>query len=110
VVKLRIKYTELNNFSEVIGTGTAVGLIQIRSITRRWSDDLVLYPETGLLRPTDILETFTYDSDADPNAGEVYKKLLAELKGIQSGKIADRFGWLMEVREGDQRVDTDEVD
>ncbi|KAF1823451.1 branched-chain-amino-acid aminotransferase 5 [Dissoconium aciculare CBS 342.82] len=49
VVKRRIKYTELNNFSEVIGTGTAVGLIQIRSITRRWSDDLPRW--SSILRP-----------------------------------------------------------
>ncbi|KAJ4319695.1 hypothetical protein N0V94_003754 [Neodidymelliopsis sp. IMI 364377] len=101
VVKRRVAYTELGDFSEVLGTGTAVGLINIRSITRRKSGRAVLRPESGILHSTDAVETFTYVSDKDGSAGYAYRRLSDELRGIQFGKVRDQFGWQIEVREED---------
>ena len=48
----------------------------IRSITR---------PSTG--------ETVSYIEDISQSPGPICEKLLRALKGIQSGKIKDTFGW-----------------
>jgi branched-chain amino acid aminotransferase len=104
VVKRRVPYTELGEFSEVLGTGTAVGLISISSITRRKSGKPVLCPESGLLQGVDSVDTFTYTPCEDRSAGYAYQRLSAKLKDIQFGKVGDEFGWRTEVREEDQRA------
>jgi branched-chain amino acid aminotransferase len=108
VVKRRIKYTELEEFSEVLGTGTAVGLIQVRSITRRAAGRSVLRPGKGLLSTADTLETSTYVSDGDPDPGSAYQRLLTELRNFQSGAVHDKFGWRVEVRQTDCCIDVDD--
>jgi branched-chain amino acid aminotransferase len=104
VVRRRVPYTELGEFSEVLGTGTAVGLISIGSITRRKSGKPVLYSESGLLQGVDSVDTFTYTLCEDRSAGYVYQRLSARLMNIQVGKVGDDFGWRTEVREEDQRA------
>ncbi|RHZ72403.1 hypothetical protein CDV55_108632 [Aspergillus turcosus] len=77
VEKRRIAYEEIKEFKEVIAAGTAAALVPIRSITMRSRND-----------------KFTFDCGADgQSGGEVCVKLLQTLKGIQAGKIDDKFGW-----------------
>ena len=76
-----IKYEELAEFAEVLAAGTAAALVPIKSITMRSKGDKFIY-NRGSEEP-----------------GEVCVKLLTTLKGIQQGKIEDRFGWLDFVRE-----------
>ena len=71
-----IPYTELGEFDEVIAAGTAATLVPIRSITMRKTGDHFVYRK------------------ATEEPGPVMLKLLRELKGIQMGKVEDRFGWL----------------
>lgn len=73
---MKIKYTELPSFAEVLAVGTAVALLPIRSITRQSSN-----------------ETVTYIEDTSNEPGPVCLKLLTTLKGLQSGKVKDTFGW-----------------
>ncbi|PCG99408.1 Aminotransferase, class IV [Penicillium occitanis (nom. inval.)] len=71
-----IKYEEVGSFSEVLAAGTAAALLPIRSITR---------PSTS--------ETVSYIDDSSEEPGPVCSILLSTLKGIQSGKMKDTFGW-----------------
>lgn len=62
-----------------MAAGTAAALVPIKSITMRSKD-----------------QTFEY-KDAAEEPGPICTKLLATLKGIQQGKIEDKFGWLQRV-------------
>lgn len=59
-----------------MAAGTAAALVPIRSITRN-SDS----------------KTTEYIPSSSEDPGAICSKLLATLKGIQSGKIQDTFGW-----------------
>ncbi|KAL2161717.1 hypothetical protein VTH06DRAFT_8279 [Thermothelomyces fergusii] len=100
VEKRPIKYSELPNFQEVMAAGTAASLVPIRSITRRKTSDL---PPGPRVSAQDGQETVTYTPDGNNEPGPICLKLLAELKGIQLGKIEDRFGWRFEVSEDDAK-------
>ena len=78
---MQIKYEELPKFTEVAAAGTAAALVPIKSITMRSKNDLFKYQGGG----------------GEP--GPAVVKLLAQLKGIQSGKVKDTFGWCEPVRE-----------
>jgi branched-chain amino acid aminotransferase len=81
VERRSVPYSEIREFSEVMAAGTAAALVPIKSITMRSKSD-----------------KFEFDSGgADESGGEVCTKLLQTLKGIQSGKVEDRFGWLVDV-------------
>lgn len=82
VERRRIAYEELQQFSEIIACGTAASLVPIKSITMRSRGDKFEYPVNEKLEP-----------------GPVCEKLLATLKGIQAGKVEDRFGWCYTVTE-----------
>ena len=64
-----------------MAAGTAAALVPIKSITMRSTGD-----------------KFTYQGGSDV-PGPVCVKLLSTLKGIQQGKIEDKFGWLDKVEE-----------
>lgn len=76
VQRRRIPYTELKDFSEVMAAGTAASLVPVKSITMQSRGDRFDYPVNAALDP-----------------GPVCTKLLTTLKGIQAGKVEDRFGW-----------------
>jgi len=82
--RLQIKYEELPSFSEVMAAGTAAALVPIKSITRKSRDETTSYIEADSEEP-----------------GPICIKLLTTLKGIQSGKIKDTFGWTSKVEEVD---------
>lgn len=107
VEKRVVTYAELSEFSEVLGTGTAVGLVAIRSITRRKTatQNRVLSPGSGLLADLDNAETVTYIPEEQQTGGPVFHRLLAELRKIQFGKVCDEFGWRFEVRSEDRELD-----
>lgn len=71
VEKRQVKLDELPTFTEVLATGTAAGLVPISAIRHNLAD-----------------RTLEFLSD-----GPFYQKLRDTLKGIQSGKIQDTFGW-----------------
>jgi branched-chain amino acid aminotransferase len=94
----QIPYEEIESFDEVLAAGTAAALVPIKSIT---------VESKG--------QKFTYGTD---EPGEVCIKLLSTLKGIQQGKIEDKFGWRVEVEkpaqwgthgEGAQKETVDEL-
>lgn len=103
VEKRSIKYAELPQFTEVMAAGTAAALVPIRSITRRIKGGL----------PTDAAnvssdaesETVTYIPDSQEDAGPVCLKVLTELKGIQLGKVEDKFGWRCSVSAEDLKTE-----
>ncbi|EME39689.1 hypothetical protein DOTSEDRAFT_75365 [Dothistroma septosporum NZE10] len=76
-----IKYEEISKFTEIAAAGTAAALVPIKSITMRSKND-----------------TFRYQNGSD-EPGPAVVKLLAQLKGIQQGKVKDEFGWVEAVRE-----------
>ncbi|KAL4890005.1 aminotransferase [Aspergillus ambiguus] len=79
----RIAYDEIPRFEEVIAVGTAAALVPIRSVTMHSKND-----------------RFTFAAGDDgQSGGEVCVKLLQALKGIQSGKLEDQFGWNVLVEE-----------
>jgi branched-chain amino acid aminotransferase len=83
VQKRQILYDEIPKFAEILAAGTAAALLPIKSITSRSKN-----------------ETFTYmDAGADGDPGPACVKLLSTLKGIQQGKIEDKWGWLDAVKE-----------
>lgn len=43
----------------------------------------------------------TYLPESQEDAGPICLRLLGELKGIQVGKVEDKFGWCFEVKEKD---------
>lgn len=75
-----IKYEEIGTFTEVAAAGTAAALVPIKSITMQSKNDI-----------------FKYQGGGD-EPGPAVIKLLAQLKGIQQGKVKDEFGWVEQVR------------
>jgi branched-chain amino acid aminotransferase len=86
----------------VLGAGTAVALVPIRSITRRRTAGLL--PASPPLRIDADSETVRYVPDEHHSGGPVYLKLLEQLKAIQLGKVPDEFGWRFEMRPEDQEI------
>ena len=80
-----------------MAAGTAAALVPIRSITRRSA----LLPAHARVSAKDGEETVTYIADGDEEPGPLCSKLLAQLQGIQLGKVEDHFGWRFEVSEED---------
>ncbi|KAG6353641.1 hypothetical protein INS49_005349 [Diaporthe citri] len=125
VERRRIAYTELPEFSEVLGAGTGVALCPIRSITRRTSgakglcngsanglaNGLYSGPSVQKLPAGPRVvsdadsETVTYLDDEQESGGPVFLELLKRLKDIQLGKAKDEFGWLSLVRAEDGAID-----
>ena len=97
VEKRPIPYTELAAFSEILGAGTAVGLVAIRSITRRGPTGR-LPTSPRVLTESIEAETLTYMPTDQQGGGPVFQKLLAHFKAIQLGKVQDEFGWRFEVQ------------
>lgn len=54
-------------------------------------------------------ETITYLPESVEDAGEICLKLLSQLKGIQLGKVEDKFGWRFAVSEEDGKKAEDWV-
>ncbi|MCJ1416653.1 hypothetical protein MMC32_002991 [Xylographa parallela] len=81
VERRSIKYEELPEFEEVMAAGTAAALVPIKSITMK---------SRGA--------KFEYQGGGD-EPGPCCVRLLTTLKGIQQGKIEDKFGWLEYVEE-----------
>ena len=105
VEKRRIPYTELPEFSEILGAGTAVGLVPIRSITRRRNAG-ILAPHARLqITGAAESETIVYIADEKEGGGPVFRKLLARFRAIQVGEVEDEFGWRFEVRAKDKELD-----
>src|SRR4051812_36905438 len=48
-------------------------------------------------------ETVTYIPDEQEDAGPLAIKLLTQLKGVQLGKVEDKWGWCFKVEEADGR-------
>ena len=85
-----------------MAAGTAAALVPIRSITRRLaaSDPQSLsssVKQHARLSFKDGEETVTYVADGDEEPGPLCIKLLSQLKGIQNGKVEDKFGWNFKV-------------
>lgn len=92
-----------------MAAGTAASLVPIRSITRRISASdpaslvstikahsrLTAVPDKGE-------ETITYITDTQEDADPICLKLLAQLKGIQTGKLEDQMGWCYKISEDDR--------
>jgi branched-chain amino acid aminotransferase len=76
----QINYDELSSFTEVFAAGTAAALVPIKSITMKSRN-----------------ETFTYLHSDEP--GPMCLELLNNLKGIQTGRLEDKFGWNVKVEE-----------
>ena len=105
VEKRRIPYTELPDFSEIIGAGTAVGLVPIQSITRRGTRG-TLAPHARLMVANGAKsETIVYMPDDQQGGGPVFQKLLAHFQAVQLGKVQDEFGWRSEVQARDKELD-----
>ncbi|KAI1873003.1 hypothetical protein JX265_004620 [Neoarthrinium moseri] len=106
VEKRSIKYTELPQFSEVMAAGTAAALVPIRSISRPFdpaspasiSSAVKQHPRLAAEKNQ---EKVTYIKEDQEDAGPICLKLLAQLKGIQLGKVKDEFGWCAPVSETD---------
>ncbi|CAM1505786.1 Fc.00g114230.m01.CDS01 [Cosmosporella sp. VM-42] len=100
VEKRPVPYTELPDFDEVIGTGTAVGLTAVRSICRREQKQnrLPAGPRVNF-DGADDSEVIEYIPDGQQGGGPVFHQLLEYLRAIQLGKEYDRFEWLYKVHE-----------
>ena len=72
---------ELPSYSEVLAVGTAGTLVPIKSITRKSTNDV-----------------FSFNDGSD-EPGPCCAQLLSILKGIQQGKLEDRFDWCRKVTE-----------
>ena len=97
VEKRPIPYTELPAFSEIVGAGTAVGLVAIRSITRRGMTARLATSPRVLTDSVEV-ETITYVPPDQQGGGPVFQKLFAYFRAIQRGKVQDEFGWRFEVQ------------
>lgn len=91
-----------------MAAGTAAALVPIRSITRRMDASspqslAQSVKEHPRLTIKDGEETITYIPESQEDAGPIAISLLAQLKGIQLGKIEDKFGWCFKVEEADGR-------
>lgn len=80
----QIPFEEVQSFSEVFGAGTAAVLIPVRSIKRESTGEVLSFLE-GSEEP-----------------GSCYARLYSTLKGIQQGKMEDKFGWVDIVQEPDE--------
>ncbi|KJZ71632.1 hypothetical protein HIM_08944 [Hirsutella minnesotensis 3608] len=99
VEKRPIKYTELPYFCEVVGTGTAVGLVPIRSITRRRTGhgELAAGPRRGrmypdahvVLRELNLGQLDAVFAFADFVDGEIARGALPPLTSI----VCNAFYW-----------------
>lgn len=105
VEKRPVPYTELPAFSEVFGAGTAVGLVAVRSITRRGTVGR-LPPGPRLLVDCGKAETVVYIPEEQQGGGPVFQRLLTQLRAIQLGKVPDTFGWRFEVQAKDKVLDS----
>ncbi|KAL8789805.1 MAG: hypothetical protein Q9195_006639 [Heterodermia aff. obscurata] len=103
VEKRPVQYTELPTLDEVLGAGTSVALVPIRSITRRRTTGQL--PASQRVLVDAEFKTISYLPDEQHNGGPVYLRLLARLRAIQMGKVQGEFGWRFMVREEDQDVD-----
>lgn len=112
VEKRAVPYIELPAFTEVLGAGTGLALLPIRSITRRRPDGQSLSPgprvrvdvDAAATMSASATETITYLPDQQRRGGPVYHKLLARLRAIQRGTAPDEFGWRFAVRAEDGAV------
>lgn len=93
-----------------MAAGTAASLVPIRSITRRISSSdpksLAAAAKASERLSVDTAkgeETITYIPDSQEDAGPLCLKLLSQLKGIQTGKIEDKFDWCYKIAEEDGR-------
>lgn len=93
-----------------MAAGTAASLVPIRSITRRMAaSDPVSLMATVKSHPRLTAdgakneETVTYIVDAQEDAGPLCLKLLAQLKGIQTGKVEDKLGWCCKISDDDRK-------
>lgn len=93
-----------------MAAGTAASLVPIRSITRRITasdpSSLVAAVKSHPRLSSDATkgeETATFIADTQEDAGPLCLRLLAQLKGIQMGKVEDTFGWNVTVGEGDRK-------
>ncbi|EDU45977.1 IlvE Branched-chain amino acid aminotransferase 4-amino-4-deoxychorismate lyase [Pyrenophora tritici-repentis] len=102
VEKRPVDYKELPSFSEVLGVGTSVVLIPIKSITRRSITQGM--PSTPRLQVEAESEIITYLSEEQNKGGLVFSTLLNQLSAIQRGKAYDEFGWLFTVHEEDRNI------
>ncbi|KAL8924878.1 MAG: hypothetical protein Q9208_003761 [Pyrenodesmia sp. 3 TL-2023] len=84
VERRAVDYEELPSYSEVLAVGTAGTLVPIKSITRKSTHDV-----------------FSYTGSFDDKPGPCCAMLLSLLKGIQQGRMEDRFGWCRKVTEVD---------
>lgn len=93
-----------------MAAGTAASLVPIRSITRRIaaSDPASMvstvksHPRLKA-GPAKGEETITYIADTQEDADPLCLKLLAQLKGIQTGKLEDKLGWCYIISEDDRK-------
>lgn len=106
VEKRPVPYTELPAFSEILGAGTAVGLVAIRSITRRGTTAR-LPTSPRVPAQSNESETIIYIPDDQQGGGPVFQKLWAQFKAIQLGKIQDEFGWRFEVQEKHKELENE---
>lgn len=90
VERREINYSELPSFTEILAAGTAAALVPIKSITMRSQGDAFHYHGSGKGKA---------EGDTEGEPGPACVKLLEMLKGIQQGKIEDKFGWLEEVKQ-----------
>lgn len=93
-----------------MAAGTAASLVPIRSITRRIAasdpKSLVATFKSHQRLTADKSkgeETITYIPETQEDAGPLCLKLLSQLKGIQMGKVEDKFGWCFKVSEEDRK-------
>lgn len=92
-----------------MAAGTAASLVPIRSITRRMAAsnpaslvaNVKSHPRL-LADPAKGEETITYIADTQEDAGPFCLKLIGQLKGIQAGKVEDKFGWCYKIAEDDR--------
>ncbi|KLU81102.1 branched-chain-amino-acid aminotransferase 1 [Magnaporthiopsis poae ATCC 64411] len=106
VEKRQIKYAELPNFTEIMAAGTAAALVPIRSITRRMgaSDPKSLAAQVKQHPRLEVgggEETISYMAASQDDAGPLCLRLLAQLQGIQLGRVKDEFGWCVAVSQED---------
>ena len=112
VEKRRVPYEELPYFDEVMSAGTGTGLVPVRSITRRASpgarplltSKMPNDTTTRLHVGPDGAEAIEYMQDEQVHGGPLYQQLVAQLGGVQVGKLEDKFGWRCEVLAEDAYV------
>ena len=81
-----------------MAAGTAAALVPIRSITRRFEPSDPASISSAAKGHSRVSadkggEKVAYIDEAQEDAGPICLKLLAQLKGIQLGKVKDEFGW-----------------